>query len=63
MRYLRYQSFVVEIFRIWGSGGRREVVQAVPERKHSFFQEVFPNMKAESDLRQLMFYVSSKKIP
>ena len=26
----------------WGEGGGGEVIWAMPERKHSFFQEVFP---------------------
>ena len=33
----------VQIARIGGMGEGGEVIRAMPERKHSFFQEVFAN--------------------
>ena len=43
-------------------GGGREVIWAMPERKHSFFQEVFPKVKFGLQ-RPLDKYFKRKLLP
>ena len=42
------QKKLYNLPELGGGGGVEEVIWAMPERKHSFLQEVFPNNKKQS---------------